>query len=144
MRNFLIVLLGFLSVAALYGSIGFIIKPDGSLFNMDTSMLKDSMFSNYLIPGFILLTMFGLIPIFVIIGLIKRPENKILERLNMFKDYHFSWTYSVYLGLALIMWINIQTLILNSVEIIHTIYSSLGILIIVIALLPSVRANYKK
>ncbi len=40
MKHFLIVLLGFLSVAALYGGIGFIINPDGSLFSMNTDMLK--------------------------------------------------------------------------------------------------------
>jgi hypothetical protein len=144
MKNFLIVLLGFLSIAAFYGSIGFIIQPDGSLFNMDRNMLKNSIFDNYIVPGLILLVLFGLIPIFVVFCLIKKPNNKLLERLNLFKDYHFSWTFAVYLGFALIIWINIQTLILNFVEIIHTIYSSLGILIIIIALLPSVRMNYNK
>jgi len=144
MRHFLIVLLGFLSVAAFYGGIGFMIQPDGSLFNMDTSMLKNSIFDNYLIPGSILLILFGLLPVFIIICLIKKPTNKILDSLNLIKDYHFSWTFTVYMGFALIIWINLQTLILNSVEIIHTIYSSLGILIVSIALLPSVRIYYKK
>lgn len=37
MKNFLIILLVFLSIGALYGGIGFIIQPDGSLFEMDTS-----------------------------------------------------------------------------------------------------------
>lgn len=144
MKNFLIILLVFLSIGALYGGIGFIIQPDGSFFKMDTSLLKNSVFHNYLVPGLILLTLFGLIPIFVVFCLIKKTNNKILERLNLIKDYHFSWTFTVYLGFALIIWINVQTLILNSVEIIHTIYSSLGMLIIIIALLPSVRINYSK
>jgi hypothetical protein len=143
-NHILIILLGFLSIAAFYGSVGFMIKPDGSLFNMNTEMLKDTFFNNYFIPGMILLSFFGLFPILIIISLIKKPNIKLFERFNLIHDYHFSWTFSVYIGFALIIWINIQTLILNSVEIIHTVYSSFGILIICIALLPSVRVLYKK
>jgi len=141
---FLIALLGFLSIGALYGSIGFMIKPDGSLFSMNTDMLKGSFFDDFLLPASILLILFGIAPVLVIIGLIKKPNNKWLNYLNLIYDYHFAWTFSVYLGFALIIWINIQTLILNSVELIHTLYSSLGILIICVSLLPSVRMHYKK
>jgi hypothetical protein len=55
----------------------------------------------------------------------------------------FAWTFAVYTGVAQIIWINIQTLILNSVDILHTIYSSLGLLIICFALLPQTRKHYK-
>jgi len=140
---FLIALLGFLSIGAFYGSIGFMIKPDGSLFNMNTNMLNGSVFNDFLLPGLILLILFGITPVLIIIGLIKKPDIKWLNYLNLISDYHFAWTFSVYIGFALIIWINIQTLILNAVELIHTIYSSLGILIICVSLLPTVRMHYK-
>jgi len=142
-KSILIALLGFLSLGAFYGGIVLIISPDGSFFNMPSELLSNSPFKSFLIPGIILLTTFGIFPIFVIYGLIKKPEIKILNKLNLLYDYHFAWTFAVYIGFGQIIWINIQTLIFNSVDIIHTIYSSLGIIIICVALLPQTRKDYK-
>ena len=142
-RNLLIILLGFLAIGALFGGLAFIIKPDGSIYQMPVDVLANSPFKNFFIPGIILSTIFGIFPLIVIFGLIKKPESKFLNKLNLISDYHFSWTFSVYTGIALIIWINVQTLILNSVDVLHTIYSSLGILIICIAILPQTRKHYK-
>ena len=136
-------LLGFLSIGAIYGGAALIIKPDGSFFEMPLDILKNSPFKNFLIPGIILLFTFGLIPVYIMYAIVKRPDNKFLEKLNLLYDYHFSWTFSVYIGFALIIWINVQTLFFNAVDIIHTVYSSLGILIICIALLPKTRYLFK-
>jgi len=142
-RNLLVFLLGFLSLGAFYGGIALLISPDGSMFQMPASLLEKSPFDDFLIPGLILLITFGIIPVYIIYGLIKKPDNLFLQRLNLLNDYHFAWTFSIYTGIAQIIWINIQTLIFNSVAIIHTIYSSLGILIVCIALLPQTRLHYK-
>jgi hypothetical protein len=142
-KSILIALLGFLSLGAWYGGIVLILSPDGSLFNMPTDILSNSPFKTFLIPGIILLTVFGLFPIFVIYGLIKKPESIFFNKFNLLYDYHFAWTFAIYTGFGQIIWINVQTLMFNSVDIIHTVYSSLGILIICIALLPQTRQNYK-
>ena len=139
----LILLLAFLSAGALFGGIAFIIRPDGSLLKMPVETLANSPFKNFLIPGMILLLIFGIFPAFVIYGLLKKPESRFLNHLNLVNDYHFSWTFAVYIGVGQVIWINIQTLILNEVSILHTIYSSLGLLIICIALLPKTRILYK-
>jgi len=139
----LIGLLGFLSLGAFYGGIVLIFSPDGSFFNMPLDLLSNSPFKTFFIPGIILLITFGIFPFFVIYGLIKKPDSIFFHKLNLLYDYHFAWTFSVYIDFGQIIWINIQTLIFNSVDIIHTIYSSLGILIICIALLPQTRKNYK-
>jgi hypothetical protein len=143
LRNLLIFLLGFLSLGAFYGGIVLIISPDGSIFGMPLELLNNSPFKNYLVPGIILLVTFGIFPVFVIYGLLKKPDHRFFNRLNLLYDYHFAWTFAVYLGIAQIIWINIQTLIINAVDIIHTIYSGLGILIVSIALLPQTRKHYK-
>jgi hypothetical protein len=142
-RNLLIVLLVFLAIGAFFGGLAFIIKPDGSIYQMHVDLLANSPFKNFFIPGIILSTIFGIFPLIVIYGLIKKPESKFLNKLNLINDYHFSWTFSIYTGIGLIIWINVQTLILNSVDVLHTIYSSLGILIICIAILPQTRKHYK-
>jgi len=142
-KNLLIFLLGFLSLGAFYGGIVLIISPDGSIFGMPLELLNNSPFKNYFIPGIILLVTFGILPVYVIYGLLKKPDNKFFNRLNLLYDYHFAWTFAVYTGIAQIIWINIQTLMLNSVGIIHTIYAGFGILIVCIALLPQTRKHYK-
>jgi hypothetical protein len=142
-KNLLIILLGFLSIGAFFGGIAFIIRPDGSLFQMPVEMLANSPFKDFLIPGIILLLTFGVFPAYVIYGLIKKPESKFFSSLNLLYDHHFAWTFSVYIGVGQVLWINIQTLVLNSVDILHTIFSSLGLLIICIALLPRTRKHYK-
>ena len=141
-KSVLIALLGFLSLCAFYGGIALLLSPDGSFFNMPLDLLSNSPFKNFFIPGLILLSTFGVFPIFVIYGLIKKPKSIIFNKLNIIYDYHFAWTFTLYIGFGLIIWINIQTLIFNSVDLIHTIYSSLGILIIGIALLPQTRKNF--
>ena len=142
-KNLLIILLGFLSTGAFYGGIGLLIHPDGSLLKMPVEVLANSPFRSFFIPGIILLTTFGIFPVFVIYGLIKKPASQFLNSLNLINDYHFAWTFAVYTGVAQVIWINVQTLILNSVSALHTIYSSLGLLIICIALLPQTRKHYK-
>jgi hypothetical protein len=141
--NLLIFLLGFLSLGAFFGGIVFIISPDGSIFGMPLNFLINSPFKNFLIPGIILLVTFGIFPVYTIYGLLKKPDNKFFNNLNLLYDYHFAWTFAVYTGIALIIWINIQTLILNAVGIIHAIYAGLGILIVCVALLPQTRKHYK-
>ena len=136
-------LLGFLSIGAFYGGLAFIIRPDGSLFRMQVEILSGSPFRDFQIPGIILLLTFGLFPLLVIWCLIKKPESKFLNRLNLLYDYHFAWTFSVYIGVGQIIWISIQTLMINDTGILHTIYTGLGLLIICIALLPQTRSNYK-
>ena len=142
--SILISLLGFLSLGAFYGGIILILSPDGSFFKMPLDILSNSPFKTFFFPGIILLTTFGLFPVFVIYGLIKKPESIIFNKLNLLYDYHFAWTFAVYIGFGQIIWINIQTLIFNSVHIIHTVYSGIGILIICIALLPQTREYYKQ
>jgi hypothetical protein len=141
-RNLLIFLIGFLAIGAFFGGLAFIIKPDGSIYQMPVDLLANSPFKNFFIPGIILLTIFGVFPLIVIYLLIKKPESKFLNKLNLINDYHYSWTFAIYIGIALIIWINVQTLIFNTVDVLHTIYSSLGILIICIAILPQTRKHY--
>jgi hypothetical protein len=141
-RYFLIALLGFLSLGAFYGGIAMILSPDGALLGMPVESIRNSPFPNFLIPGIILLLTFGVFPAFVVYALLKKPQSRFLQSLNLLHDHHFAWTFSVYIGIAQIIWINIQTLILNAVDLLHTIYSSLGILIVCIALLPATRRHY--
>jgi len=143
-RNVLLILLGFLALGAIIGGGTLTISPTGKLLRMPLYLLEKSPFNNYLIPGIILFSVFGLAPLLLIFALIKKPIGKFAETFNFFKDMHWSWTYSIYVAFALIIWLQIEMMFLQTVYWIHTFYMIYAIVLIFVALLPQIRNIYKK
>ena len=144
MRNLLIFLLALLGLGAIFGGGVLIISPSGKLFGMPLTMLKNSPFNNFLIPGIILFSVLGLAPIGLAIALIKKPEFKFAELFNFYTDMHWAWTYCIYIAIALIIWIQIEMTFLRAVHWSHTFYMFFAIAILFVTLLPQVRNRYKK
>ena len=142
--NVLFFLLAFLALSAIFGGGALIISPSGKLFRMPLAMLANSPFTNFLIPGIILVCVIGLIPVGLVFALRKRPENKLAELCNFYKDMHWAWSFTIYIAFALIIWIQIEMWYLQSVNWLHTLYMFWAIAIIFFALLPKVRNLYKK
>jgi hypothetical protein len=143
-RNVLLALLALLGVGAIYGGGVFIISPNGDLFEMPLSFLDNSPFNNFLVPGIILFTVLGIAPICIAIALLKKPEYRIAELFNFYKDMYWGWTYCIYIAFALVIWIQIEMTILRTVHWSHTLYMFFAIAIIFVALMPQVRNLYKK
>ena len=144
-RNIFLTVFGFLALGAIGGGIVLIISPTGELIGIPFSEFKNIPFQSYLIPGIILFSVLGIIPLLVIIALLKKPESKIAERINIYKDMHWSWTYSIYIAFSLIGWIHIELIFLQgAVHWLHTFYMFYAILIIILALLPEIRYLYAK
>ena len=142
-----IVLIGlhfFLAVGALGGGVIFIIDPSGGLAGMSTTLLEGSFLRNYLIPGLILVGILGILPIITALGLIKKWDCPMLESLNIYKDKHWSWTFSLYIGFILIIWITIQVFIIRTLAMLQFIFIFLGMIIQFVTLLPSVQRKYMK
>ena len=144
-RNIFLIVLGFLALGAIGGGMVLIISPDGELLGLPLSEFKNIPFTSFLIPGIILFSILGIIPSLLIIALLKKPESKIAEQINIFNDMHWSWTYSIYIAFSLIGWIHIELIFLQGVvHWLQTFYMFYAILIIIIALLPQMRFFYKK
>lgn len=144
-RNILIVLLAFLGLGAVGGGGALIVSPSGKLIGgLPLSILKDSPFPDFLIPGIILFFILGVTPGILVYALIKKPTNKFAERLNIFKDMYWAWTFTIYVAFALIIWIQVETIFIQGVGGLQTFYMLYAIPIILVALLPEVRALYKK
>ena len=143
-RNILIGLLVFLGIGAIGGGGVFIISPSGKLMRMSLSMLNKSPFDSFLIPGIILFSVLGIVPTLLARALYKKPTSKLAERFNFFKDMHWTWTFSIYVAFALIIWLQIEMQMLSAVSWLHTFYMFLAVLILFVALLPQVRNLYKK
>ena len=143
-RNSLIVLLALLGIGALYGGGLLVISPSGEMLGMPISHLDASPFRSFLIPGLILFTILGIWPILLVFALIYPVENKFMQRLNAFYDMHWSWSFTIYVACALIIWIQLQMVFLNAVHWSYTLYMFWAMAILLIALLPKVRGFYQR
>ncbi len=143
-RNILIFLLSFLGLGAIGGGGVLIISPTGELIGMPLSMLKSSPFDTFLIPGIVLFLVLGIVPFVVVFGLLKRPESRVAERLNFFKDMHWAWSYTIYIAVALIIWLQVEMFFIQGVSWLHNFYMLLGLMVIFLALMPQVRLLYRK
>lgn len=144
-RNTLLILLAFLGISAIGGGGALIISPSGELLGgLPLSILERSPFDNFLFPGIILFVVLGVFPGLIIFALLKKPVSQFAERINFFKDMHWSWSFSIYIAFALIIWIQVETIFVQGVSWLQTFYMLLSIPIIFTALLPQVRNLYKK
>jgi hypothetical protein len=143
-RNIHLFLLAFLGLSAFGGGAALIISPSGKLLGgLPLSILQNSPFNNFLIPGIILFVVLGLFPSLLIFALLKKTASKFAVRFNFFKDMHWAWSFSIYVGFAIIIWLQTEMYFLQAVGWLHNFYMILAIAIIFVALLPEVRNLYK-
>ena len=140
----LISLLGFLSLGAVFGGGVLIISPSGQLIGMPLSMLAASPFPDFLIPGILLFVVLGICPLLLIFALLQSVKSPLAEHFNLFKDMSWAWSFTLYQAFALIVWIQLEMVFLHAVHWLHTFYMFYAIAILVVALLPQLRALYKK
>jgi len=123
----LLVGLLFQGLSGLWGGGALVADPTGDLLQMPLSLLDDSPFSDYFVPGLILLTALGVGPLIVALGLWRRRP--------------WAWYGAVAVGGALVVWIGVEVWMIGY----HTdpplqlIYGTLGVLLLVLSTRPSVR-----
>ena len=142
-RNIFLILLSFLGLGAIVGGGALIISPYGKLLGMPLSLLEKSPFKNFFTPGLILFIVLGITPCLLVLALIKKPKSILAEKFNFFNDMHWSWTFSIYIAFALIIWIQVEMIYLQSINWLHSFYMFFAISIIFTALLPKIRNLYK-
>ena len=143
LRNILIFQLSFLSLGALAGGGMLIISPEGALLGMPLSVMGNAPFKDFLIPGIILFMVFGVCPALLLYPLLRKPVSDIADKLNIYSDMHWSWTYSIYTAFALITWIQAEMMFLGHVFALHTFYMCYAVIMIFVLLLPQLRNRYK-
>ncbi|QLG39064.1 hypothetical protein MKY42_24525 [Paenibacillus sp. FSL W7-1088] len=140
----IIVMQGLLGIGAMVGGGALIIDPSGNLIQMPDSLLEHSPFGSFLIPGIILLLVLGVMPMIIAISLLRRIHWKIGEKLNLYPNQYWGWTFSLYTGFALIIWIMVQVYWIQHVSVIHLVYFSWGVGIQIVTLLPGVQRRYSR
>jgi hypothetical protein len=132
----------FLAVSGLGGGIVLILDPSGDLIKLPLSLLQHNPFGSYFIPGMVLFLLLGIFPGLVFIALLCGPEFKWLKTINIYPGQKAAWTAALYSGITLILWIDVQIYLIGGGHILQFIYGLLGVLIVILTLLPSVKEYY--
>jgi len=132
----------FLGMGATSGGLMLLLNPNGTLLGMDLKWLENTPFNSYLIPGFVLFTLVGILPILTFVGLLLKPEWRWPNKLNIYKNRYWAWAYSLYSGIIVIIWILVQQLITQYFWL-QPVMISTGLLIIIFTLIPSVMKKYE-
>jgi hypothetical protein len=116
-RSIAIVLLVFLGVTALAGSIPMIFHPHGNSTTLPLSTLENSPFRTYLLPGILLFAANGVLAFAVFWVLIKRLSHYAL--LTSFQ------------GCVLLVWLIAECWLLETVIWLHYFYGAIAVALIV-------------
>ncbi len=140
----LIALLIFLSFGAIYGGISLIFDSSGASLQVKIDEYFNYPFEDFTLPGLLLLILFGILPLLLIYPLIKKPKFPWANVFNIYKRRHWAWTYSLYLGIILVIWIDMQIMMIGYYAFIQVFYSLFGLAIIIVSLLPKHMRFYSK
>lgn len=111
-------LLLFNGIGAIYGGGNLIFHPDGSSIHLSEELLKQTPFTNYLIPGIILFIANGLYSFAVLVALLLNLRS-------------YPWMV-IAQGVILTGWIIIQILLIRTVYFLHIILGGVGIALILL------------
>jgi len=137
---FILVLL--IGISALISGPMLFLAPDGHLMQWSVEVLKGSPFSNFVIPGIILFVLIGIYPLFVSYGLATRTSWNGPNLINPFKQFHWAWIASVVVGVIMLIWIGVETLLLGYISFLQPVIMVWGFLILFLSLLPANRQYY--
>ncbi len=126
----LLFLIFFQGLSGLFGGAGLVLDPSGRSLQIPVGWLENSPFENYMIPGIILLIVLGVFPLLVLYALLKKITR--------------AWTGTLLLAIALLIWLGVEILIIGyqADPPLQAIYGVVGVLMLLLVLLPSVRHYY--
>jgi hypothetical protein len=123
----LLVLLLVQGLGGLAGGLSLALKPDGSIMKMPVSYLEGSPFSDFLIPGLVLLLVLGVLPLAAAAGL--------------WLGRRWAWYAAFAVGCALMIWILVEITIVPF-SWLQPAFGVVGVLIFAVAVLKSVRRYF--
>lgn len=123
----LALLLGLQGLSGLAGGIGLVVDPSGQSLGIPLVWLQESPFSDYLVPGVILLVLLGVVPLIVAYGL--------------WSARSWAWGGSAFVGGALAVWLLVEIAVIGYQPDppLQLAYGVLAVLILALTALPSVR-----
>lgn len=123
----------FLSLSALFGGLNLLRDPTGDgidlVMPVDLGHLAGTPFTDYTIPGLVLVVVLGLYPLAVLYGqLTRRP---------------LAWPASLAMAGALAVWVLVEVALIGYVSPLQPAYGLLGVALALLCFAPSVRTYYR-
>ncbi len=128
-----------LAGGGLIGGAAFLLDPTGGLLKLSRDILRDLPINDFILPGFLLFTIMGLFPLFLVYALWKQPHWPFMNRLIGPHPLHWSWRFSLGLAILLIIWIDVEFLLFGYQAPIQIVMGILGFVMIGLLLLRRLR-----
>lgn len=120
----LLVVLGQLVVRAVIGGVALLVAPSGEIIGLSSAPLDRTPFGDFLVPGIILIAMFGLVPAVVCYALYTRRW--------------WGWATSVGVAVAMLVWVLVEVTVGFDRPTVYLNLATAGVLF-VLAVHPAVR-----
>jgi hypothetical protein len=120
MKTILFILVSFIAFTSTLSGLLMIANPDGGgILNLPMSLLENTPFKDYMIPGILLTLIVGGINLIAVLFNMQRYSNR------------YNWAMAG--GFIISLWILVQLLLIHAVHWLHFIYLGIGVLIILIS-----------
>lgn len=119
MKSLLFFLVAFIAVTSSVSGLLMISQPDGSILQLPASLLENTPFKNFLIPGIVLAGIVGGVNLLAVFYNLQRHPMR------------YNWAIAG--GTVIILWIIVQLLLINTFHPLQVLYLFAGLLTILIA-----------
>ncbi|WP_328325727.1 hypothetical protein OHA70_36270 [Kribbella sp. NBC_00382] len=131
-------LLVFLGVSGLFGGIGLIFGIWGLQLIPREPLDRIPVIDSWLVPGLVLLVVFGLGSLAAAYGILRRPERPRLKVVQRLTGRPWWWAATVLLGLGQLLWLLIEWIYIGMSPLL-VIYGAVGAALVTLPLLAPVR-----
>jgi hypothetical protein len=135
-------LLALLSGGGFVGGLSFVRDRTGADLGAKLSWLQETPVNDFFLPGLFLLGVYGIGSLLLMTGLAWRWSPRPLRRLNAGLGHHWAWVGAIGQGAALVTWILYEFVVLPDQMLLQPILIGVGLLMVVLALMPSMRRFY--
>lgn len=122
------ILLLFVAIGAIPASLLLVTDPSGASLGLPLEWINQSVFGNYLLPGVVLLIVFGL--------------GSLVAAFGVWRRQHWSWQLSILLGVALMIWIVVQYFTIQTFFFLQPVMFITGLLLAALPFASSMRRYY--
>jgi len=135
----LLFVMGFLSIGGFVGGVSFVVDRTGGGLGANLSWLEGTPVTTFLLPGLLLLGLYGIGSLILMAGLTWRWSPGPLRRLDRRLGLHWSSAGTVVVGAFLIAWILYEFAVIPERMVLQPILIVVGSMMVAMPLLPSMR-----
>jgi hypothetical protein len=119
MKAVLVILISFVAITTIVSGLMLVNNPDGGLMNLSLSLLQQTPFKNFLVPGILLVLIVGGINLIALLANIQEKPSR------------YNWAIAG--GVVLVGWVVFQVILIQTINWLHFIYLGIGCLMVLTA-----------